>query len=986
MISGTGVKAAAPASPGPHAAVREALDVLLYDDPSGPKKRKTIVELQQLVQKADFAEQFLEEDGLNVIVQQVKQTSGNIQGALLTVLKHLLVYVNAIEQVAESPDLVEKIYGLLIPSSDGTPVSLSVAKPTLEILIVICGVLETGHKLINQAAKKRIGVGLQPYSPLIPLLSCDEFTTIHSTLVFMNMLLKKKKAAADLKAKKLYFRWKECGIISLLQRIASMEDEEIQKQLSLLQRMANFTIPRSWEEASKFKQMYEEAKRKLDVSTEALFVYQQQQAKMRLLKMELQRAQETLRALSIILPASSTAYHPSRRFRDGGGLPAGALVSTALEPIDATQASKDISDVRRKVFDHFVQSSDFRPLVEKVVGPSFAGRAGRGARRYDDDMIMAPDDDEAPPPSDDEPDEPPPPDDDDDAPPPADDDDDGPSVPGGTGKSSGGTRRGPGAGQRRQGGGGGAGGPDDDDVPPPADDDEAPRAPSAPTGTAGASSPAHVDPSAAPRLGEIDATAAAVASPPSPSAPVVATPTAAPGGAPPLPGKAPPPPPPPPGKRGGIPPPPGARAGASGPAAPKDTRVFYRGPAPQKKMKPLHWDKIDLPDTGATVWHRIYAGSDIDTTFDYEEFENLFSQKEVEAKKEVAPKPKKIMLLEEGIHRNLSIVLHKLPSIPNVQRALNELDGEVLNREALVAMAAQAPTDEVKKAFLANATKKPEDEYEPPEKYMAMMLTMPEFKKRVTCWLFTMEWGDSTQAVMKPILRLSEAISAVLESPSLPFYLGLLLGFGNMMNYGDARKGNAAAISLGLLGKLELTKDNRGKTSIVGHLFHTIKTHHPSALSLPDELKPLTNNLTQIKWEDVEKSVKEAEAAVQIFQTQCAAVKRKLVEVGSDRDDPFIPITTEFYSVASSELKKIQDDFALLKEQHLKLLQYFGITDVKKKPEEIFSELVPFVDKMRKAAQDLAKDSRRNAKKGQKLGDGQLSDVVGKLQEQIASV
>jgi hypothetical protein len=401
-------------------------------------------------------------------------------------------------------------------------------------------------------------------------------------------------------------------------------------------------------------------------------------------------------------------------------------------------------------------------------------------------------------------------------------------------------------------------------------------------------------------------------------------------------------------------------------------------------MKPLHWDKIDLPEAGSSLWHRIYAGTDVDCRFDYDEFETLFSQKEVEVKKEVAPKPKKIMLLEEGVHRNLSIVLHKLPSIPNVQRALLELDSEVLNREALVAMAAQAPTDEVKKAFLQSATRKPEEEYEPPEKYMAMMLTMPEFKKRVTCWLFTMEWADSTSAVMKPIARLTEAIAAVLESPSLPIYLGLLLGFGNMMNYGDARKGNAAAVSLSLLGKLELTKDNRGKTSLVGHLFQTVKSQHPPALALPDELKPLTSSLMQIKWEDVEKSVKDAEAAVQLFNTQCQAVKRRLVENGSDRDDPFIPITTSFYEVASMELQKIQEDFAQLKTQHVQLLQYFGISDVKKKPEEIFSELVPFVDKIRKAAQDLAKDSRRSAKKGQKLGEGQLSDVVGKLQEQIA--
>lgn len=962
--------------------VKEAIDILLYDDPQGIRKRKLLLELQSSVTKTEFAEQFLDEDGLSIVLQQIKTTTGNVQGALLGVLRGLLVYVNAMDQVAESPDLVDKIYGLLVPPPDGTPVSLSVAKPTLEILIVICGMHELGHKLINQAAKRRLGVGILPYSPLINLLASNDLLTVHNTLLLMNILLKKKKESSELKAKKLVFRWRECGLMSLLTPLTTTEEKEVLKQLSILQRGCNITIPGSWEEASKYKQQYEETKRKCDAATEALYLFQQQQSKMRLLKAELARAHETVKALSCLVPSVSTQYHPSRRFADGGGLPAVALASNQLEPIETHNVSRDITDARKKTFEQFVMSNDLRGEVERIIVKSnlaISGASGAGGRRVrgrhydpDDDMELPPDDDELPPADDDEP----PPPDDEDEPPPPDDDDDAPPPGGAPTAASGG--------QPIHRVGASASG----EV-------------SAGTSTSG--------PAAAsiPKLGEqpaemteyerqvaeyeaqkkaYDDYMAQQAAAAAPAA--YAAPTAAVGGPP----AGAPPPPPPPGRFGAPPPPPPGRGklpGAAGATAAKPSKLFFKGPAPTKKMKPLHWDKIELQDDGSSVWHKIYNGTACDTAFDYEEFEQLFSQKEVEVKKEVAPKPKKILLLDEGIHRNLSIVLHKLPSIPNVQRALLELDDQTLGREALIAMLAQAPAEDVKKSFLMSANKKPEEEYEPQEKFMAMMIAMPAYRFRVSTWLFTIEWPDNVQAVQKPIIRLQQAMTAILESKYLPTFLGVLLGFGNMMNFGDAKKGNAGAISLALFGRLELTKDNRGKSSLLGHLIHSVKTKSPEALTgIVEELKSITSSLNQIKWDDIEKSVQDATSSVKTFKNQCESVKKELVKLGADADDPYIPRMTEFQVKSESELDAVLVEYEAMKGSHQRVLQYFAMyeTDKKKvKPEEYFSELIPFLEKLRKAAQDMAKDARKSSKKGQRLGDGQLSDVVGKLQEQMVA-
>ncbi|KEG13334.1 formin 2 (FH2) domain protein [Trypanosoma grayi] len=915
---------------------RDAIDILLYDDNQGQRKRKLVLELNTLVQGTEFAEQFLDDDGLNVILHQIKTASGNLQAAMLSVLRNLLVYVNAVEQIAESPELVERIYGLLVPPPDGGAVPLNIAKPTLETLIVICGMVEGGHKMINHAAKKRVGVGVLPYAPLVPLLSGADLLATHSTLLFMNILLKKKKEASGMKAKKLLFRWTECGVVSVLKRLTAIEDPDVAKQLGSFQRLSNLTIPRSWEEASKYRQQYEEARRKCDAAMEALYVFQQQQAKVRMLKQELERARETVRAMALLVPSASENYHPARRFRAGGGLHIDQLAPSRMEPIDVAAAQRDISDARMALVERFVTADDIRPIVTKVLGArttqwDFDAAPPGGDDDDGDDMLAPPSDDEDAmlPPSDGS-----------DVPQPGDDDDD--DDGGGCKHSS----------NRNNNG-------------------EVVQQSSAPSGAVlQQQQPVPPGGEALPPSLPPDGNSSNGAAPPPPPPP----PQVSAGGT-----KGAPPPPPPGVKKA----PPAAKGTAAAAGPPQ---VYYKGPAPTKRMKPLHWDKVPLPETAESVWSLIQAGKACDTTFDYTEFEQLFSQKEVEAKQQASPpKPQKILLLREDVHRNLSILLHKLPSIPNVQRALLELDTNVLSREVLTAMLSQAPSDEVRAAFLRNAGKKTEEAYEPQEKYMAMMIAMPEFKRRVGAWHFSLEWEESQHAVLRPIHRLQESMSVVLKSRHLPYYLGLLLSFGNMMNYGDARKGNAGAVSLGLLGRLELTKDNRGKMSLFTYLVNTVKTRRPEALHLIDEMKPvLAANVMQISWSDMESAVQEAEKAVAVFQNHCSFVKRKLVELGTDAEDPFIPFSVEFTMRVKAELQELKAQFEKLDKTRLSFLQYFGITDMRKKPEDVFVEILPFVERVRGAVQDMVREERRRTKKGQKLGDGHFAHVVEKLREQVA--
>eukprot|EP00388_Colpodella_angusta_P045133 GDKK01065063.1.p2 GENE.GDKK01065063.1~~GDKK01065063.1.p2 ORF type:complete len:240 (-),score=44.36 GDKK01065063.1:120-743(-) len=206
------------------------------------------------------------------------------------------------------------------------------------------------------------------------------------------------------------------------------------------------------------------------------------------------------------------------------------------------------------------------------------------------------------------------------------------------------------------------------------------------------------------------------------------------------------------------------------------------------------------------------------------------------------------------------------------------------------------------------------------------------------------------------------------------------------MNHGNAQKGNAPAVAIALLNRLDMTKDNRGKMSLFTYLFQTVKTRNPEAINLADELAPIFDSVLGLKWEDLEKNAQEAENAVTRFENQVKAVKMRLEVKGTISTDPFVPLTTEFIATAQQDLMGIKTKLSVLKDTNKRLSAFFNSPDDKPtKPEEIFSELVPFVERVRKAAQDAQKENRRNARKGQRIEGGGLTEVVGKLQEQMAS-
>uniref|UniRef100_A0A0D9VKT6 Formin-like protein n=1 Tax=Leersia perrieri TaxID=77586 RepID=A0A0D9VKT6_9ORYZ len=333
---------------------------------------------------------------------------------------------------------------------------------------------------------------------------------------------------------------------------------------------------------------------------------------------------------------------------------------------------------------------------------------------------------------------------------------------------------------------------------------------------------------------------AAVSSVPRPSPPPPAPPAARPIASPSLPpppgkssppppppsiGPSPPPPPPPGGKRGGPPPPPpkGGASSSRPPAAPGMPTAEQ-----QAKLKPLHWDKVNVAATDhSMVWDKITGGS-----FNLDEgiIEALFGTAAANRKTKSADSkdpaggsssaglgrsnsPEQIFLLEPRKSHNISIILRSLTVgrdeiIDALRDGHTELSTEVLEKLSRLNISKDEENTLLK--FSGNP-----DRLAPAESFLLrLLLDVPSPFARVNALLFKANYAAEV-ALLKQSLRTLEMASQELRTKGLFFkLLEAVLKAGNRMNAGTAR-GNAQAFNLTALRKLSDVKSTDGSTTLL---------------------------------------------------------------------------------------------------------------------------------------------------------------------------
>ncbi|XP_072952635.1 formin-like protein 16 [Typha angustifolia] len=342
--------------------------------------------------------------------------------------------------------------------------------------------------------------------------------------------------------------------------------------------------------------------------------------------------------------------------------------------------------------------------------------------------------------------------------------------------------------------------------------------------------------------------------PPPPHPALAATPPPPPSAAPPAPPPPPrtgAPPPPPPPKGPGAPPPPPPPMGAKGPPAPPPPRppsgnknvppgmpppppprgggastrppppqMGAGGDAAQKKMKPLHWDKMNPANANhSMVWDRITDGSfKVDEGIMEALFGTLATNRKTpqsgsNASSSAAAVEAQISLLDSRKSQNIAIVLRSLAvSRQDILDTL--LDGHgSLAPDILEKLSHIAPTKDEEKIireFSGNPARLADA-----ENFLFQLLRdVPSPFARINALVFKSNYASDISIVKKNLQTLESACKELRTRGLFLKLLEAVLKAGNRMNAGTAR-GNAQAFNLTALRKLSDVKSSDGSTTLL---------------------------------------------------------------------------------------------------------------------------------------------------------------------------
>ncbi|KAL2353202.1 cytokinesis protein [Cryomyces antarcticus] len=322
---------------------------------------------------------------------------------------------------------------------------------------------------------------------------------------------------------------------------------------------------------------------------------------------------------------------------------------------------------------------------------------------------------------------------------------------------------------------------------------------------------------------------------------------------PPMPGSMGPPPPPPP-PFPGAPPMPGARRGPGFLPQPSLSAVQSVGLAvarPKKKLKALHWEKVDTPEV--TMWashtptHEAKEKQydDLSKRGVLDEIEKLFMAKEIkQIGKGTSKKSDKKQIISSDLMRTFQISLAKLSqvSVDEVVRMIIHCDKEILENSVIMDFLQKEDlctiSDNTAKLIApyskdwtgphaANTAREqdPTELTREDQLYLYLPFELRHYwKARMRALVLTTTYEpeyDEISAKFNQVVDVSESLR---NSVKLMPVFGLILDIGNYMN--DSNK-QAIGFKLSSLARLGMVKDDKNESTLMDYIERLVRKQYP---------------------------------------------------------------------------------------------------------------------------------------------------------------
>jgi cytokinesis protein len=328
-----------------------------------------------------------------------------------------------------------------------------------------------------------------------------------------------------------------------------------------------------------------------------------------------------------------------------------------------------------------------------------------------------------------------------------------------------------------------------------------------------------------------------------------------------------PPPPPMPGMGGMPPPPPPPMPGGKRPGFMPKAPGFHgapsvslSGPRPKKKLKALHWEKVDAPQSTVWAMHGLTSEEkeekyqELSKKGVLDEVEKLFLAKEIkQLGKKQGKKDEKKQVISRDLMHNFQISMAKFSSVSVEEfvRLVIHCDTRILDDPVVMEFLQKndfcdipdntsklmAPYSKDWTGPNAGASAREQDPNELTREDQIFLYTAYElhgyWKSRMRALALTRTYESEYDEISNKLLEISRVSESLRDSTSLISVLGLILDIGNFMN--DANK-QANGFKLSTLSRLGMLKDDKNESTFADLVERIVRNQYSGWEGFTDEI------------------------------------------------------------------------------------------------------------------------------------------------------
>ncbi|XP_038654976.1 disheveled-associated activator of morphogenesis 2 isoform X3 [Scyliorhinus canicula] len=472
------------------------------------------------------------------------------------------------------------------------------------------------------------------------------------------------------------------------------------------------------------------------------------------------------------------------------------------------------------------------------------------------------------------------------------------------------------------------------------------------------------------------------------------------------------PPPPPPPPPGGPPPPPGAPPFFSlampPPPCPLTMGSMRRKaiPQPSHPLKSFNWHKLSEDRIGDTVWNEI---DDLRAfnTLDLEDFEKMFSayqrqQKELGSTEDLyltMRKVKELSVIDGRRAQNCVILLSKLKlSNEEIKHAILQMDEqEDLAKDMLEQLLKFVP--EKCDIDLLEEHKHEIDRMARADRFLYEMSRIDHYQQRLQALFFKKKFAERLAEAKPKIEVILLASKELCRSKRLKQLLEVVLAFGNYMNKGQ--RGNAFGFRISSLNKIGDTKSSIDRSiTLLHYLIMIFEKNYPEILTIQLDLLHVPD-AAKVNLAELDKEIKNLKNGLKALESELEYQKRHT----QNYEDKFVPVMSDFITVASFSFSEMEDLLAEAKDKYSKMLRHFSEDETKMQPDEFFGIFDAFLQSFTEAKQDLEnmrrkkeeeerrarmeimlKEQREKERRLKKARAGSVSEEVGEFDDLVSAL